>query len=87
MLLYRTKLVKVPSREWTWSLSGQEPPVIARRLDVRNIVEGSIQTEGDRIRVSVKLFDSNGNPKWHDSYEREFVGLFDLQNEIAKQST
>jgi len=63
--------------------SGQQ---IAQALKVNNILSGSVQVSGSRIRVSVRL-DHAGNATnlWSKRYEGSIDELFELQDEIASR--
>ena len=59
--------------------------VIGKTLGVRNIIEGSVTREGNRVRVIVQLIDAaNDAHLWADNFEREFDSMLALQNDIAK---
>jgi serine/threonine-protein kinase len=58
---------------------------IARELGVINIVEGRVQREGRRIRVSTELINPMTNfAVWSETYDRELSSLFDVQDEISQ---
>lgn len=58
---------------------------IGERLGVRNVIEGSVTREGDRIRVIIQLIDAaNDAHIWAENFEREFTSVLSLQNDIAK---
>lgn len=60
---------------------------IARELGVANIMEGSVQRAGDRVRINVQLIDAQTDEHlWADIYDRELTtdNLFDIQAEIAR---
>ena len=60
---------------------------IARELNVANVMEGSVQRTGDRVRINVQLIDANTDEHlWAEIYDRELTttNLFDIQSEIAK---
>jgi TolB-like protein/Tfp pilus assembly protein PilF len=60
---------------------------IARELGVANVMEGSVQRSGDRVRINVQLIDANTDEHlWAEIYDRELTAnnLFDIQSEIAK---
>jgi len=60
---------------------------IARELSVANIMEGSVQRAGDRVRINVQLIDANTDEHlWAEIYDRELTtnNLFDIQSEIAQ---
>jgi adenylate cyclase len=57
---------------------------IARELGVASILEGSIQREGDMIRVNAQLIDAaSGFHLWSDKYDRKLAGVFAIQDEIS----
>ncbi len=57
---------------------------IARELGVRYILEGSQQKSGDKLRVTVQLIDAvAGNHVWAETYDRDLVDIFVLQDQIS----
>jgi tetratricopeptide (TPR) repeat protein len=53
-------------------------------LNVRYILEGSLQRAGPRIRVNVQLIDTeSGNHLWAERFDKPVADLFDMQDEIA----
>ena len=57
---------------------------IARMLGVTNVLEGSVQRDGSRIRVTAQLIAaSDRRPLWSQRYDRELTDLFAVQDEIA----
>jgi TolB-like protein len=60
---------------------------IARELGVANVMEGSVQRAGERVRINVQLIDANTDEHlWAEIYDRELTtdNLFDIQSEIAQ---
>ena len=58
---------------------------IARELGVANVLEGSIQREGDAIRVNTQLIDTeSGFQIWSAKYDRKLAGIFAIQDEISQ---
>jgi len=60
---------------------------IAKELNVANVMEGSVQRAGDRVRINVQLIDAfTDEHLWAEIYDRELTtsNLFDIQTEIAK---
>jgi len=56
---------------------------IARQLRVRAILEGSIRTEGDRIRISAQLIDSvNGYQLWSQTFNLQLDQMQSIKHEI-----
>ena len=57
---------------------------IGRELNVRYVLEGSVQRGGDRVRVIVKLIDAEtGVYLWADRFDKSVTDLFDMQDEIV----
>ena len=57
---------------------------VADKLNVDHVVEGSIRRDGNRIRVTAELTDcGRGFTLWSETFEREFQGIFALQDEIT----
>jgi TolB-like protein len=57
---------------------------IGRELDVRYVMEASVQRGGNRFRVNVQLLDTeNGNHLWAERFDKPVVDLFDMQDEIV----
>jgi serine/threonine-protein kinase len=58
---------------------------VGKQLDVRNVVEGSIRTSGNRLRISVQLLSTeSGFTIWSERYDRYMQDVFQVQDEIAK---
>jgi TolB-like protein/serine/threonine protein kinase/Flp pilus assembly protein TadD len=58
---------------------------IANELGVANVVEGSVQRDGKRVRVSAQLIDARTDGHlWAESYDRPLDDVFAIQSEIAK---
>jgi serine/threonine protein kinase/cytochrome c-type biogenesis protein CcmH/NrfG len=61
-------------------------PDIGRALGVTNLVEGSVQRTGDRVRVSVRLIDARTERQlWAESYDRAIADSLTLQGELARE--
>ena len=57
---------------------------IGRDLGVRYVLEGSIQPNGDRIRVTAQLIDARtGGHVWSNRYDRAETDLFDVQQDVT----
>ncbi len=60
-------------------------PEIARQLGVAHILEGSVQKQGDRVRVNVQLIKAaNDSHLWADSFDRNLIDIFSVESEVAK---
>ena len=57
---------------------------IGRELNVRYVLEGSIQRGPTRMRVNVQLVDAEtGNHLWAERFDKPLVDLLDMQDEIV----
>jgi TolB-like protein len=57
---------------------------IGRELNVRYVIEGSVQRGGNRLRVNVQLVDAGtGNHLWAERFEKPIGDLFDMRDEIV----
>lgn len=61
---------------------------IGRRLGVKYVLEGSIQTVRERIRVTSKLIETkSGSHVWSERYDRQADDLFSVQNDVTQSIT
>ena len=61
---------------------------LGRKLRVSHVVSGSVQRSGDRIRINIRLDNTNdGTTLWSERYDRVLDDIFELQDDIAKQVT
>jgi TolB-like protein len=59
---------------------------VGRELNVRYVLEGSVQRGGNRLRVNVQLIDAeSGKHLWAERFEKPVADLFDLQDEISSR--
>jgi TolB-like protein/class 3 adenylate cyclase len=57
---------------------------IGRELNVRYVLEGSVQRGRNRMRVNVQLIDAEtGNHLWAERFDKPLADLFDMQDEIV----
>lgn len=57
---------------------------LGRELNVRYILEGSVQRGGNRLRINVQLIDAEtGNHLWAERFDKPIADLFDMQDEIV----
>ena len=56
-----------------------------QELNVDYLLKGSIQKQGDRVRVAAELIDADtGANKWSEHYDRRGENILDIQDEIAQ---
>jgi len=78
----------VIARNTAFSFKGHAFDVrqVGRELNVRYVLEGSVQRGGQRLRVNVQLVDTKtGNNLWAERFEKPVTDLFDMQDEIVSQ--
>ncbi len=57
---------------------------IGRELNVRYVLEGSVQRGGNRMRVNVQLIDAEtGHHLWAERFDKPLADLFDMQDEVV----
>ena len=57
---------------------------IGRELNVRYVLEGSVQRGGNRMRVNAQLIDAEtGSHLWAERFDKPLADLFDMQDEIV----
>ena len=84
-------LVKIPelqvaARTSSFSFKGKDLTVseIAHKLNVSNVLEGSVRKSGNRVRITVQLIKADdGFHLWSESYDRTLDDIFAIQDEIA----
>ena len=86
-LLASIKELRVISRSSAFSLKGRplDLRAVARQFNVAYILEGSVRTSGNTIRITAQLIDGRTDAHvWSQSYERELEDVFAIQDEIAQ---
>jgi TolB-like protein len=84
--LTRITDLEIPSRTSSFAYKGRNADIrqIARDLGVSMILEGSVRSAGDRIRVTAQLVSADsGFHIWSQTFDRQFSDVFQLQDEIA----
>jgi TolB-like protein/Flp pilus assembly protein TadD len=57
---------------------------IGQLLNVSTVLEGSVRTSGDRIRLTAQLINvEDGFHIWSKDYDRELTDMFEIQDEVA----
>src|SRR5207248_6012774 len=85
--LAKVEELRVLGRTSSFSFKGKSTDAseIGKKLNVENVLEGSLQREGNRIRVTAELINArNGFHVWSETYDRELQGVFALQDEITR---
>ena len=76
----------VIARNTAFTFKGKavDAKLIGGELNVRYVLEGSVQRDGERMRVNVQLIDSeSGRHLWAERFDKPVAALFDMQDEIV----
>jgi TolB-like protein len=85
--LSRWRLLAVRSRSASFKYRGPgvDPAQVARELNVRFVVEGTVRRMGDRVRIGVQLIDAEtGNQVWGERFDRAQAEIFSVQDEVVQ---
>ena len=89
-VLVRIEDLKVASRTTSWGFKGQEAlgiPLMAEKMKVRHVLEGSVRKSGDTVRITAQLIDADTDQHlWSETYDRTLTAesVFEVQDDIAK---
>jgi TolB-like protein len=78
----------VIARNSAFSYKGKSIDVrqVGRELNIRYVLEGSVQRSGKQLRVNVQLVDAQtANHLWAERFDRPVADLFDMQDEIVSR--
>jgi TolB-like protein len=85
-LLAQVQGLRVIARTSSFSFKGKDLEIaeIARRLNVANVLEGSVRKSGDKLRITAQLVRaSDSSHLWSQTYDRPLTDVFAVQDEIA----
>jgi TolB-like protein/Tfp pilus assembly protein PilF/class 3 adenylate cyclase len=85
--LAKVEGLRVVARTSSFAFKGRNTDLseFAQKLNVENVLEGSLRREGNRIRIAVKLVNArDGFHIWSQTFERELQGVFAVQDEITR---
>ena len=86
-LLVKLPQLKVASRTSSFSFRTKDVDIgiVADKLGVDSVVEGSVRRAGDRVRIMAQLIDAKSDSHlWSESFDREIKDVFAVQDEIAR---
>ena len=84
--LARVPDLKVVGRSSSFQFKGKNEDLrtVGRKLGAANVLEGSIQREGTRVRIRAELIKvEDGFQLWSEIYDRKIDDVFDIEDEIA----
>jgi TolB-like protein/Flp pilus assembly protein TadD len=80
--------LKVISRTSTAKYKSQPEDLntVSQQLGVANVVEGTVQRVGDRVRVNVQLIDARADTHlWAKSYDGDVKNVFAVESEVSEE--
>ena len=86
-VLAKIRGLRVASRTSAFSFKGKDVdiPTVAQKLNVANILEGSVRKSGKRVRITAQLIQvATDSHLWSESYDRELDDIFAVQDDIAQ---
>lgn len=85
--LTRIEDLRVVARTSSFAFKGRDAQAqeIGDRLGVGCLLEGSVRTVGDKVRITAQLIDcEHGYHLWSERYDREMEDVFAIQDEVAR---
>jgi TolB-like protein len=85
--LARVPGLEVPARTSSFAFRGRslDARAIGDSLGVGAVLEGSVRTDGERLRITAQLIDvSDGFHVWSETYDRQLTSVFEVQEDIAR---
>src|SRR6266550_2259965 len=82
--------LKIIGRSSSFLFKGKsdDSRMIGEKLEVANLLEGSVRKQGDRVRIVAELINAaDGRTLWSDTYDRQLKDVFAVQSEIATAVT
>jgi TolB-like protein/Tfp pilus assembly protein PilF len=65
----------------------ENPAQVAEELGVADILQGSVEKQGEKFRIAVRLIDGKKNVDlWSKSYDRTFAKIVELESDVARQA-
>jgi len=85
--LVRIPELRVAARTSSFQFKGKNEDLrtIALKLNVSNILEGSVRKEGQKVRITAQLINADdGFHMWSETYDRDLSDVFEVQEDIAR---
>ena len=80
--------LKVISRTSTarYKSKPEDLKTVSQQLGAANVVEGTVQKAGNKVRVNVQLIDAQADSHvWAKSYDRDIADIFAVESEVAQE--
>lgn len=78
--------LRVAARTSSFQFKGRnlDVPEIGEQLNVAHVLEGSVRKSGSKLRITAQLIEAkSGFHLWSETYDRELVDIFAIQDEIS----
>jgi adenylate cyclase len=88
--LSQVPALRVAARTSSFAFKGRNTDIkeIARLLNVRTILEGSVRENGNRVRITAQLINAaDGFHIWSATYDRELKDILAVEDEISSAIT
>lgn len=85
-LLAKIPELRVISRSSAFSFKGKDfdIPMVAAKLNVAYVLEGSVRKAGNQVRITAQLIEARSDThRWSETYDRTLEDIFGIQDEIA----
>jgi TolB-like protein/Tfp pilus assembly protein PilF len=85
-LLAKVPDLKVIARTSSFAFKGEKIEIaeIAKKLNVAHVLEGSVRTSGNKVRITAQLVRASDSMHvWSETYDRPIDDIFAVQDEIA----
>jgi TolB-like protein len=82
--------LRVAARTSSFAFKGKNEDIrkIARALNVRAVLEGSVREDGEHIRITAQLINAaDGYHLWSKTYDRDLSNVLVVQDDIAREIT
>jgi len=79
--------LRVAARTSSFQFKGKPEDLrtVGEKLNVGAILEGSVQKEGNKVRITAQLIKAaDGFHLWSETYDRELNDIFGVQDDIAR---
>jgi TolB-like protein/Tfp pilus assembly protein PilF len=80
--------LKVISRTSTarYKSKPEDLKTVSQQLGVANVLEGTVQKAGNKVRINVQLIDAHAdNHLWAKTYDRDIQDIFGVESEVAQE--
>ena len=79
--------LKVAARTSAFAFKGKGEDLrkVGETLGVAHVLEGSVQSAGDEVRITAQLIDArSGYHVWSEKYDRKLTSMFAIEDEISR---